>query len=471
MRPESKLILLFVTAALASCQTGLQPLRVSSNGRFLQYASGKPFFWLGDTAWLLLQRLDRQETERYLDDRHQKGFNVVQVMVLRTPEDRNPYGVPALANGDPARPDITPGSDPDRPGEYDFWDHLDWVIERAATRGIYLGLVAAWGSMVTQGRLHRGNVETYARFLARRYRRHPNIVWINGGDARGDRNTEIWRALGNQLKQEDPEHLVTFHPFGRTQSSSWFHQEAWLDFNMFQSGHRRYDQDDAPGAKGEDNWRYVREDYARQPPKPTLDGEPSYEDIPQGLHDPSQPYWTAADCRRYAWWSVLAGACGHTYGHNAVMQMHKPGYGKGAYGVRKYWQEALNDPGASQMQHLKNLILSRPFFERVFDEDAVVNNGTRYDYVVVTRGRQYLMAYTYTGRSFRLRMGKITGTRLNVWWYDPRTGTARQAGSARNTGEWEFDPPGDPQPGNDWTLVLDDPRARFPPPGRPLPGN
>jgi hypothetical protein len=50
----------------------------------------------------------------------------------------------------------------------------------------------------------------------------------------------------------------------------------WLDFNMFQSGHRRYDQDDTPGAKGEANWRYVNEDYAKEPPKPTLDGEPSY---------------------------------------------------------------------------------------------------------------------------------------------------------------------------------------------------
>ena len=98
----------------------------------------------------------------------------------------------------------------------------------------------------------------------------------------------------------------------------------WLDFNMFQSGHRRYDQDDTPGAKGEANWRYVNEDYAKEPPKPTLDGEPSYENIPQGLHDPKQPYWTDMECRRYAYWSVFAGSAGHTYGNNAVMQMHKP---------------------------------------------------------------------------------------------------------------------------------------------------
>ena len=95
--------------------------------------------------------------------------------------------------------------------------------------------------------------------------------------------------MGELFHELDADSLVTFHPFGRTQSSTWFHQEPWLDFNMFQSGHRRYDQDDTPEPKGEDNWRYVAEDLEREPLKPTIDGEPSYEGIPQGLHDPAEP--------------------------------------------------------------------------------------------------------------------------------------------------------------------------------------
>src|SRR3546814_12379580 len=76
---------------------------------------------------------------------------------------------------------------------------------------------------------------------------------------------------------------------------------------MFQSGHRTYDQED-PGARSEDNWRFVTEDLALSPSKPTIDGEPSYENIPHGLHDVTQPRWGAADARRYAWWAVFAGA-------------------------------------------------------------------------------------------------------------------------------------------------------------------
>ena len=280
-------------------------LTVSPNHRFLQYGDGRPFFWLGDTAWLLLSKLDRASTSRYLNDRQGKGFSVIQVMILHGANEQTIAGVPALTGGKPEEPYVDT-----KPGEYGYWQHLDWVIDQAAQRGMFLALVPSWGSLVKKGDLNQHNVVPYAAFLARRYRDKPNIVWIVGGDTPGDQNTIVWKMMGETLKKEDPGHLITFHPFGRTQSSTWFHNESWLDFNMFQSGHQRYDQDTKSSKHfGEDNWRYVRDDYARQPAKPVLDGEPSYENIPQGLHDPSQPYWTAGDARRYAWWSVFAGAC------------------------------------------------------------------------------------------------------------------------------------------------------------------
>jgi len=289
-----------------------------------------------------------------------------------------------------------------------------------------------------------------------------------GGDVRGDQQTEVWKLMGRTLKKEDPGHLITFHPFGRTQSSTWFHEQPWLDFNMFQSGHRRYDQDDTPRHYGEDNWRYVSDDYARQPAKPTLDGEPSYENIPQGLHDTTQPYWTDNDCRRYAYWSVFAGAFGHTYGDNAVMQFHKPGGGPGAYGPKNHWFEALDDPGAGQMQFLKRLVLSRPFFERVPDQSLIAGkNGERYDRVMATRGKDYLFAYSYTGTPFEIRMGALTGAQIVGWWYNPRDGSAQAIGRFANRAVLKFAPPSPPGPGHDWVLVLDDATKRFPAPGAP----
>src|SRR5512137_2525285 len=94
-----------VTLAHAAGQAG-PPVRlsVSANHRFLQRADGTPFFWLADTGWLLLTRPDRAGVRRYLDDRRAKQFNVIQVMVLHTPDARAANGAAALVDGDPGRP-------------------------------------------------------------------------------------------------------------------------------------------------------------------------------------------------------------------------------------------------------------------------------------------------------------------------------------------------------------------------------
>ena len=278
-------LMLLAQNVLAQPDPSLSWLSVSENGRFLVQENGDPFFWLGDTGWLLFSKLNREEAEAYLEDRAAKGFNVVQVMVLHELFLANAYGDSALLAGNVAQPRTTPGNSPESEEEYDFWDHVDYVVDLAEQKGLYMALVPIWGSNVRSGRVSLDQATRYAAWLAQRYADHPHVIWLNGGDTRGSQNTEIWNAIGNQLHQHAPRHLITFHPFGRAQSSRWFHEAKWLDFNMFQSGHRRYDQDDTELAYGEDNWRYVRDDYALSPIKPTLDGEPSYEGIPQGLHD------------------------------------------------------------------------------------------------------------------------------------------------------------------------------------------
>jgi hypothetical protein len=467
-------ILLFIICALsgvfviaeAPTVDALGQIIVSADGHHFQYKDGRPFFWLGDTAWNLFQRLTREEAERYLEKRRLKGFSVIQAVAFHGSGEKNIYGCEAILGNDAGRPNVTPGKDFSKPGEYDYWDHIDWTIDLAARKGLYVAILPVWGSSIKTKTLNGDNAEAYARWLAARYKDRTNIFWMLGGDIRGDIDADVWKIMGNTLKREDPKHLITYHPFGRTQSSTWFHNEQWLDFNLFQSGHRRYDQDNTPNAKGEDNWRYAQEDYAKQLPKPTLDGEPSYENIPQGLHDPKQPYWTDKECRRYAYWSVLAGSAGHTYGNNAVMQMHKPDSGIGAFGVRNYWYEAIDEPGAGQMQYLKRLILSRPPLELVPDQSLVAGeNGTRDNYIIAARGKSYLLAYMYTGRPFQIKMGVISGKQARAWWYDPRTGATQQIGVFPNQGSLMFTPPGSPAPGNDWVLVVDDTAKKFPVPG------
>jgi hypothetical protein len=122
------------------------PLRVQENGRYL--ANGeRPFFWLGDTGWLLFQKLTFAETELYLENRRDKGFTVIQATLIHTLPKAGP-GDPlynnqlscALGNNDFACPDK----------EGEFWRHADAVLDKAGELGLYMGLLPAWGSMVKQ---------------------------------------------------------------------------------------------------------------------------------------------------------------------------------------------------------------------------------------------------------------------------------------------------------------------------------
>jgi len=432
-------------------------LKISENKRFIVDENGKPFFWLGDTGWLLFTKLNRDEAEKYLADRSQKGFNVIQVMLLHSVKVVDFYGDSALINGDVSKPRLIENNPNIDDKKYDYWDHVDYIIDLAAKHGIYMALVPIWGGNVKAGLVSREQAKSYATFLAKRYKSKQNIIWVNGGDIKGSDSTEIWKIIGNTIRSNDSRHLITFHPYGRHSSSLWFHNEKWLDFNMFQSGHRHYAQDTMPGEQhyGPDNWKYLQHDLLLSPAKPSLDGEPSYEQIPWGLHDSLQPYWTENDVRRYAYWSVFSGACGFTYGHNAIMQFYKPGDKSKAYGVKQFWFDALKAPGAAQMRYLKSLMDAHSGLDRIPDQSVIFGDpGFKYEYITALRGKNYIMVYTFTGRKFRLTMGKIPGKTLNASWYNPRDGKTTEAGLVQNEGIHEFIPTGDHSEGSDWILVL-----------------
>ena len=409
-------------------------LVVSEEGRYLKHENGTPFFWLGETGWLLPECLNREEAAYYLENCKQAGYNVVQIQTMNQVPSINIYGQYSL-------PDGFNFKNIDKKGVYGYWDHMDYIIKTAEKKGIYIGMVCIWGTPVDDGLMNVKEAQAYGKFLAERYKDAPNIVWMIGGDIRGDVKTDVWEALARTIRDIDTHHLMTFHPRGRTTSAAWFNNADWLDFNMFQSGHRRYGQRKGDGDypieenTEEDNWRFVERSMAMKPMKPVIDGEPVYEDIPQGLHDPNETRWHDGDVRRYAYWSVFAGSFGHTYGHNDIMQFIKPGVigACGADGSKKTWVDALKDPGYNQMKYLKSLMLSVPYFERIPDQSVIAGvNGERYDRAIATRGNDYLMVYNYTGRPMQIDLTKISGAKKNVWWYNTKNGKLTYIGEYDN---------------------------------------
>jgi hypothetical protein len=230
---------LVATGYATAAERELPRLHVSENRRFLVTAPGKPFFWLGDTAWELFHRLSREETERYLANRAAMGFNVIQAVALAELDGLtvpNPQGHLPLVVEPFLRPAVVEGP------ENDYWDDMEWTLRLAGRKGLYVGLLPMWGKYCPSD---TGNCERYGRFIGERFKDHTNIIWILGGDrpAPSKREQDAWRAMAKGIAigvsgREDYDRvLMTYHTFGPDVSSKYFHEDAWLDFNGIQSSH------------------------------------------------------------------------------------------------------------------------------------------------------------------------------------------------------------------------------------------
>jgi len=464
----------------------LAQISVSKDGHYLIQKDGKPFFWLGDTDWELFHRLTREEAIQFLDNRKEQGFNVIQAVALAEFEGLrkpNRYGDYPLIDFDPTRWAITPGNNPGDNNEYDYWDHVDFVVAEAANRNMYIGLLPAWGDKVTPAWgdgpkiFDSLNAEIYAETIAKRYAKQWNIIWILGGDrpavytrkidgketAMDDR--PIWRAMARGIRKVmGPDVFITYHPSGgeSTVTSAYLQQESWLSMNAMQSGH---------GAREADVWNWVERDYNLKPAKPTLDMEPCYEDHPvnpwDGKWTRQRGYFLAYDVRLRIYRGIFAGACGVTYGDHQVWQfldttLNKPiNIGDTIIG----WKKALHSEAATQLRFLKKLMLSRPYLSRIPDQSLIVSDaGSTYvDYISATRDADgsYAMIHLPLNKEVKIDLSKITGSTKNIYWFDPRTGIAKKATLVHSTASFSFIPPAE---GKDWVLIIDDAAKHFPAP-------
>lgn len=436
----------------------LQRLIVAPNGRHLAREDGMPFFWLGDTAWELFHKLDREEAETYLRARAAQRFNVVQAVALAEFDGvatGNAYGRKPL--GEDGEGGFDPGA-PDTDGPYSYWDHVDYIVDSAASLGIYIAFLPTWGD-----KFHRmqgigpeiftpDNAYAYGLWLGRRYRDRSNLVWVLGGDRplRTRRHFDIVGRMAQGLKDGDGgRHLMTYHPKGAESSSYHWHDASWLDFHMIQSGH---------GEAEITNDVRVAADYAREPVKPVLDGEPCYEDIPIGFR-PENGYFDEADVRRAAYYAVFSGACGHTYGHHSIWSMADGMYASvelqepGSFFIMS-WREALGRPGAGQMRHLRSLAETYGQAEWAPDPSVLAANFAGAGRMAASGTATKKLVYCPFGLYADIRLEKIRGEAVSASWYCPREGVYTPIGTVKNTGIRRFNAPSSGR-GRDWVLCLE----------------
>ena len=448
------------------------------NHHYLAFQDGKPFFWLADTGWEMLHRLNRAETESYLENRKAKGFNVIQTVLIsefiHSDKLTNFYNDSIFRNENPDKPAITPGNNPENAKEYDFWDHVDFAVKTAESKGLYLALLPSWGEWVTP-RTDKALFNTkeqaynYGWFLGNRYRNSPNIIWILGGDRHPDERPnglELWRAMAegiadgtNNIRKMDGKAdysttLMSYHCF--ESSSKWFHNDEWIDFDMWGSYHAE--------VNNTRSFLAAIADWNLPNPKPTLNSEPNYEGHGINYAIDDNGIFTSTDVRMAAYWSVFSGAAGFTYGAQPIWQFTDQTRKMLSAKTYQNWQEGMELPGASQVGLLKKLMESHSMLDLVPDQSLITaGQGDCGSYSCAIRGKSQAFVYIPTGNKTTVHLGVIAGKTFKANWFDPRTGNITEIGEFKNSGERSFEVPGISKElawlksgrGCDWVLVLE----------------
>lgn len=378
------------------------PIKVSSNGRYFIDNQGKPFFWLGDTAWPIFFQYSRQQADGYFKNRGDRGFTVIQC-VLAWGDDRSDSWLSPMANQAGEKP--WSNNDPATPNDK-FFQNVDYMVESANQRGLILAILPNWGSFVNVSHLiNFKNARAYGRWLGQRYKNAPNVVWVTGGDHMATGFEEVYREQAMGLREGDGgAHLITYHPCGARSSSDYFQNESWLDFNMIETW--------GEWAKV---YPAVQGDFGRTPIRPVVLGEGAYENGPEYPQGPITPLLV----RRQAWWAFMAGGF-FTYGQDQIWRAH-PG-----------WEKTFDTPGAVQMGKMKEILSSFNWWEMVPDQwvfDSGTGSEKTLNAAMRTLKGDRVLIYLSSQCTVFVPLDKITSRELKATWINPQTGKRLDAGS------------------------------------------
>ncbi len=410
-------------------------LRVSDNRRYLTYGDGRPFLWLGDTAWAGPMRATDTEWNTYLADRVAKHFTLVQVAPASAwagAADRSgakPFTDKACSQWNPA-----------------YWQSFDRKIERANEGGLAVLLVGLMEPV--QRYPETDEACLFARnIIARLFGNF--VVFSPSFDSRF---MPLANEVGRAGRATTAVHLITQHPGTPWNQptpvfSDEYYDEPYLDIAGVQTGHNG----------GHLDWcahhaiEWVLHLYRHEPHKPVINLEAMYD-----AH--GEQGWRAIDARSLAWRSWLSGAMGYTYGAGDV----PPKVPQGSGGLWKwvtdrqkydYWEKALQWDSAFQMQYLHDFLAALDWWRLAPAHELIGNQPedvTRRMVLAKTAAGDLAVAYLPGNEAIEIDLSAFPAP-LTARWFDPRSGRYDSAPErAENKASHRFVPP---TPG-DWVLLL-----------------
>ncbi len=411
-------------------------LKVSDNRRYLAFADGTPFLWMGDTAWAVPHRAGDEEWEAYLADRLSKHFKVIQVAPApewagpTNRQGQRPFTDKSCAQWNPA-----------------YWQSFERKIQRANKAGLVVLLVGLMEPV------HRYPEAAQARLFARNIvaRLFGNFVVFS--PSFDSAVMPLAHEVGRAAREATAVHLITQHPGTPSNQptptfSDRYYDEPYLDIAALQSGHNG----------GRLDWcarqamEWVLHLYRHEPHKPVINLEAMYD--AQGEKD-----WRAVDARGLGWRTWLSGACGYTYGAGDLPPKVPRGSGaiwRWVTDPDKYdhWEKALQWDSTFQMQYLYDFLAAIDWWRLEPAHDLIrnqPNDVTRRRVLAKTAAGDLAVAYLPDSEAIEIDVSGFPAP-LRARWFDPAGGRYLPvAGPVQAQKTQTFTPPAK----GDWVLLLE----------------
>lgn len=412
-----------------------QKLKIGPEKRFLVKEDGSPFVWIGETNWFFA-KLPSETIDKILDKRSEQGFTVMFVSCRE--EMYNGGGTGFVSN----------------PNEK-WWNYLDEYISKCEQRNLYVGITLGWWGKLKS--LSEKELYDYGKWVGERYKNNNNIVWLTLGEAgshkrKAELPREKLRALVRGIRDGDSGNkLLTIHADYK-RGTSLSEDGEFCDFNNWQTSQWESPTDlPKRDERSWTVWEAIEFDYNKRYigyPKPTLDAEAMYENNKDFCGA------TTFEIRRRAYFTILAGAFGHTYGAGGIwdgLSSRNKCSGSAL--------DALDYKGAEQIGFLSGFLhnLKNSFLKmRPNQEFIISNNPVNYDEHVqasVACDASFALVYSPSGTPFKLDLSMLNSKKLKMVWFNPRENSYEKDKIVLHKNN-QFKPPGKTQPGNDWILVI-----------------
>ena len=450
----------------ASHEGAAFPLRLSANHRYLVDEKGKPFLMVGDSPQGVMGRLTESQMDEYFADRQAHGFNAAGwVDVACAGSDYPDIKTGATVDGIlPFNGYVSGGNDFEhydlsKPNEA-YFARLDYAVQSAAKHGIliFIDPIETIGWLPTLRNNGLDAAFAYGRYLGKRYKKYPNVAWLNGNDFNKWRvatDDELVLAVAKGIQAESPDQLQTVEL--NYNASSSLDDQKWAPIISLNSTY-------IYGA----SYIQMLHSYNQTPVMPAYLVEAHYE-----LEQVGTPtdYGTPEVLRRQEYWTMLSGGVGQFYGNRYTWSL-TPG-----------WDHYVDTYGVTQMVLWKDFFSALPWYKLVpdqqqkviadgqgtfgdtsvdFDEHSLGVNAkvgvSASDFATAARAEDgsIVVIYMPTARTVTVNMDSLSGP-AKARWFDPTDGEYREVpgGALRNSGTKEFTPPGKNHDGDsDWVLLL-----------------